>query len=208
MADFDNLTGDIDTFEDELINDDEEESILQPSEQYSNNNRPVIPSALREAEVQRREEQERVEAEEQNEDDDYDDNNGDDEGHIRGSTLSPDVDYEHIKKLWIQEINTDEILKYDDEIIPMLMEALPHQEEVIEQFQEQTHHNPSNASLGNVDSDLASLAASICKLDMDRMCFLLADLSRVRLGKIEKYPIHNVEKLDQMSEEEVSVNQV
>lgn len=195
MADFENLTGEIN------LTQDNEETVFDPIGQdvIDGNRRGrqgSIPDALLQAEAQYREEQERDRSSTSIQNDD----GLDDED---GNALSPDEDYETLKRLWIQELNSTELLKYDHETIPMLMEMLSAQEEVIDQFREQAQHKPS-PSFGHVDSDLASLAASICKLDLDRICFLLADLSRIRLGKIEKYPFHNLENLEMMSEQEVS----
>jgi hypothetical protein len=210
MADFQNLTAEIDTSqnnEDLLGEGNDETSLLDQAEEDvnasastsqnndgGNDQRAEIPAALLEAEAQHRDEQERERSSifMQNDDDDDDDENA----------LFPDEDYEVLKRLWIQEVNSTEILHNDDELIPMLMEMLPGQEEIIEQFQDQARNNSSTS--GNVDAHLASLAASVCKMDMDRMCFLLADLKRIRLGKIEKYAIHNREVLDRLSDEEVS----
>lgn len=191
MADFQNLIGEIDSTQHTQENDDEPTFEL-PEQDVATTRGASIPAALLEEEA-RREEQERETYLTQNTHDEEED----------GNKLSPDEDYEALKRLWIQELNSTDLLKYDHEIIPMLMEMVSAQEEVIEQFQEQAHQN-SSLSVGQVDSDLASLAASICKLDLDRICFLLADLSRIRLGKIEKYPFHNVEHLDLMSDQEVS----
>ena len=58
-------------------------------------------------------------------------------------------------------------------------------------------------SIGSVDPTLASIAASICKMDMDRLAFTLTDLMRIRLEKIEKYALHNRKHIDRMSKDEV-----
>jgi len=164
-----------------------------------------IPSVLLQAETQYREERERdtsalieTDRNKSREDGgDYDHEDGDDR------ILSPDEDYETLKHLWIQELNCAELLPYHRQSIPVLMELLSAQEEIIDDLQDQGK-NSFSASSGNVDPSLASLAASVAKMDLDRVSFLLADLTRTRLGKIEKYALHNREVLDRMSDEEIS----
>ena len=54
------------------------------------------------------------------------------------------------------------------------------------------------------DPTLSNIAANICKMDMDRLSFVISDLMRIRLEKIEKYHLHNRDFLDRMSQREVS----
>ena len=203
MADFQNLTEEVDLAQINLDVQEEgndEETIQQQAQigqefdddDAGHDQQLEIPVALLEAEAQQRDEQERDTSSLLE--------NLDEAGE---GELTPDDDYEALKRLWIQEVNSTELLDYDSELIPILMEMIPSQEEIIEQFQAQALQNPSVSS-GSVDPNLASLAASICKMDLDRMYFLLADLKRTRLGKIEKYALHNREILDRMSESEVS----
>ncbi len=200
MADFQNLLGEIDSVQnDEHSNLNDSNTVDISGREISsidNNQRsqqPSIPNALVEAEVQHRRE-----IEHDNDQDAQDDAENDD---VQGDVLFPDEDYETLKKLWIREINATELLQNDDELISTLIELLPIQEANIEEFTEQAQHR-SNAH-SNVDSNLASLASSMCRMDFDRMCFLLADLKRTRLGKIEKYALHNREIIERMSDQEV-----
>jgi len=207
MADFQNLTGEVYSAQNNQDSEEEgeaynDEATLHQRAQagqeefddagHDQQQIMEIPAALLEAEAQQRDEQER----------DTSNLSQDLDETVEGQ-LVPDEDYEALKRLWIQEVNSTELLDYDSELIPILMEMIPSQEEVIEQFQAQALQNPS-AVPGSVDPNLASLAASICKMDLDRMYFLLADLKRTRLGKIEKYALHNREILDRMSEKEVN----
>ena len=197
MADFNNLLGEIDNDEAsnldgnvdisgiEMGDNDSEQS--QPGSQPAN-----IPNALLEAENQRRKEL----------DADAADDDGIANDEMEGDILFPDEDYEALKQLWIREINTTELLQNEENLIGDLMELLPEQEQNIEEFTEQTQQQ-SSAHQGNVDANLASLASSICKMDFERMCFLLADLKRTRMAKIEKYALHNREITERMSDEEV-----
>ena len=200
MADFQNLLGEIDP-----IQNDENSNLLDDNDigndgvdigNNHNNQRPQrisIPDVLREAEIQHKLAMEQVtdrDAEDEIED-----------AEITGDALFPDEDYETLKRLWIHEINVTELLQNDDERLLTLIELLPSQEANIEEFTEQAQQQ--SGGHGNVDANLASLASSICKMDFDRMCFLLADLKRTRLGKIEKYALHNREITERMSDQEV-----
>ncbi len=60
----------------------------------------------------------------------------------------------------------------------------------------------SNGATG----ELASLMAQITKMDLDRTRFMLVDLARVRMAKIENHALHNKTLVDRMTEEEVSVS--
>ena len=198
MADFNNLLGEIDNDEASNldanvdisgveIGDNDNRDQSQPRSQPAN-----IPNALLEAEDQRRKE---LEADAADDDDIAND-------EMDGDILFPDEDYEALKQLWIREINTTELLQNEENLIADLIELLPEQEQNIEEFTEQAQYQ-SSAHQGNVDANLASLASSICKMDFERMCFLLADLKRTRMGKIEKYALHNREITERMSDEEV-----
>ena len=131
-------------------------------------------------------------------------NNDDENIDEEEGQAGPDAEYEKLKHLWVQEVNCTELLPYDSDTISMLMEVLAGQEETMEQLQHQAKTSVGGG--GNVDPNLASLAASICKMDADRLSFMLADLTRTRLAKIEKYALHNREVWDRLSEHEVRFN--
>ena len=107
------------------------------------------------------------------------------------------ADYETLKRLWIQELNSTELCQYNNEFMEEFLEHLSMQEDVIENLREQGR--------SGADPTLASIASSICKMDMDRLSFTLADLMRIRLEKIEKYALHNRDPLilERMSQDEV-----
>jgi hypothetical protein len=196
MADFRNLIGEIDNTQD-LDDSNNEPRLDQLDDEGYVGQQAEIPAALLEAEAKRREEQERDRSEI------VMDNEQELGGLEEGSQLSLDKEYESLKRMWIQEVNATELLKYDD-MIPVLKEFIGEQESVIDAFKEQATQN-STSSAGDIDAGLASLAASICKLDMDRMAFLLSDLSRIRLEKIEKYLFHYLgDSQDHLGDNEVS----
>ena len=46
--------------------------------------------------------------------------------------------------------------------------------------------------------------AQITKMDLDRTRYMLVDLARTRMAKIENHALHNKTLVDRMTEEEVS----
>lgn len=110
-----------------------------------------------------------------------------------------DLEYETLKRLWIQEINSPEILVCDFETVSILLEMLSEQEMTIEKLQ-----NKEKKKDHHFSPELASLASSICKMDADRLRFLLTDLTRSRMVKLEKYALYNRYVLDRLDDHEIS----
>mmetsp|Transcript_4641 Transcript_4641/g.8903 ORF Transcript_4641/g.8903 Transcript_4641/m.8903 type:complete len:304 (+) Transcript_4641:60-971(+) len=104
-------------------------------------------------------------------------------------------EYDALKKLWIQELNTTELCYYDENLIEYLIGLLNENENLPDNLRE---HGRADA-----DPTLANIAASICNMDMERLRFILVDLFRIRLEKIEKYALHNRECTDRMCGREV-----
>ena len=194
MADFGDLLGDI-----------EETQPTQPLSGYSSSiqdpggnietqdeNDPVgdeaddaeIPTALQEAMIRR---ENRAYDEEVQDDDSLEKNEKD---------AIDRIDYQMLKQIWIQELNTSELCRYNEELIEILLDLLQENEDNLEELQEQGRTG--------ADPTLSNIAANICKMDMDRLSFVISDLMRIRLEKIEKYYIHNRDFLDRMSQREVS----
>eukprot|EP00568_Trieres_chinensis_P002559 CAMPEP_0183303580 /NCGR_PEP_ID=MMETSP0160_2-20130417/8964_1 /TAXON_ID=2839 ORGANISM="Odontella Sinensis, Strain Grunow 1884" /NCGR_SAMPLE_ID=MMETSP0160_2 /ASSEMBLY_ACC=CAM_ASM_000250 /LENGTH=324 /DNA_ID=CAMNT_0025466503 /DNA_START=18 /DNA_END=992 /DNA_ORIENTATION=- len=123
---------------------------------------------------------------------------GDDGGDDGGASADPE--YEQLKSLWAQELMCPELLPYDEETVALHLELLRGQEDTIEELQE----NAASGGGGSADPMLAHLAAGVYKMEADRVRFLLADLTRNRLAKIENYALHSRELVDRMSEEEVA----
>lgn len=205
MADFDNLIGDIEETQPSpsISTQDEEEAVYNAATQGTENTDQIaadnedddefnpqiseIPTALQKAlalqENPRISDDDEIDVEDENEDQD--------------EVMHTNAGYEALKDLWIQELNCTELCAYDGEVVEDFIEQLSMQEDVIEDLMNQ------GRSTGNVDPTLVSIAASICKMDMDRLAFALADLMRIRLEKIEKYALHNRESIDKMSKNEV-----
>lgn len=218
MADFDNLLSGLDEQErqDEengIIGDgDEQDSIMveddgdnradnsdnidagvdRNEEDYPDEN-AEIPAALQVEQQQQQQEEYQPYEEDNEENIDANMNLGDrrqEQGEVGGEQMSQQVtdeDYEVIKHLWVQELNCAELLPYQHVQMEMLMELTEGQEDTLLDLQS---GNDNGGSDINVDPTLASIAAGICKMDMDRIKFLLSDLLRVRIEKIERYWMH------------------
>eukprot|EP00978_Attheya_sp_CCMP212_P019568 scaffold55021_cov48-Attheya_sp.AAC.1 len=103
-----------------------------------------------------------------------------------------DAEYTALKRLWCQELCSPELLPRNADIMDIHMELLPGQDETVDEL---------TAEGG--DNTLASLAASIYKMDADRLRFLLADVTRTRLAKIENSALYMRDHIDRMSPEEI-----
>ena len=104
------------------------------------------------------------------------------------------------KTLWAQELLCPELLPRDNVTLDSQLELLRNQEDTIEELQERVASGDASDS---TDPLLASLAAGIYKMESDRVRFLLADLTRTRLAKIENHALHNRDLVDRMSTDEV-----
>jgi|AntRauTorckE5430_2_1112549.scaffolds.fasta_scaffold25101_1 hypothetical protein len=206
MADFDNLLGDLEeetqptlspsaSVQDPDTNaDDNNEQENDPpdagneanNDELNNEDGDIIPAALQEA-LRRQE------------NGIYDDTQSftqEDNEQEAGES----EDYRALKKMWIHELNTTELGNYDEEFLSDLLEIMQNTDDMVEDLQEQGRTG--------ADPTLASIAASICKMDFDRISFVLSDFMRVRLEKIEKYTLHNRDCHDHMSKMEVRTCQM
>ncbi|KAL7513165.1 hypothetical protein ACHAXN_010245 [Cyclotella atomus] len=130
---------------------------------------------------------------------DRDDNNDQEETHL------PDPEYEQLKSLWSQELSSPELLPADAETVSLHVDLLEGQEETIDHLLEQSKESRgSNASGGEATGELASLMAQITKMDLDRTRYMLVDLARTRMAKIENFALHNKSLVERMTDEEVN----
>lgn len=105
--------------------------------------------------------------------------------------LEEDSDYAQLKRLWKLEMNCPDLMPYDAETIGLQMELLEGQDEILEK-------------LGACfEPALAPLMGSIYKMDADRVRFMLTDLTRMRLSKIEEHPLYMRDMIERMSDDEV-----
>jgi hypothetical protein len=100
--------------------------------------------------------------------------------------------YTMLREWWKQELNCSELLPYNHELFESLVQTLEEQEGQLEEQAQFT---------GNADLD--SLLSSIVRMDLDRVKFMLADITQARLQKIQEHPLHMRTMVDRMSEAEV-----
>ena len=212
MADINNLLNDIEedddnAFQDE-IPDTRNEVPLQPPN-LNENETAEVPRELRNAEILR--DKANAGNDTDNDGDDGsrldsmerpDDNNTQmtDEILMDDEHFELDNEYQELRRLWVQEMNCPELLPHNTEIMNHHLELLNDKEDLIDKLQDRAAEPRTS---GNSDPLLASLLASIHKVEADRIRFIIADLTRIRLGKIENHALHNRTLLDRMSDEEV-----
>jgi hypothetical protein len=105
-----------------------------------------------------------------------------------------ELPYEKLLHRWSQELHSPELLPFDQETVQTICEALERQESTMDDFLEADQ-------TGNANMD--ALFHSLLRIDSDRVKFLLADLLKQRLQKIEAHPLYMRECLDRMSDSEV-----
>ncbi|KAL7531446.1 hypothetical protein ACHAXR_004046 [Thalassiosira sp. AJA248-18] len=225
MADLENLLDDLNNDDDGSIGDGDDQQ--QPSsyggenEDSDNAERANNPSALAAAAAERRlqlgedddfgagdEEQDYQQASAQG---GYGVDNGDnidggigdddDDGDDDGDDRNYNPDYEQLKALWTSELACPELLPHDAETVVQMVDELDKKEDVIDALLQRSR---SQRQSREASGELASLVAQITKMDSDRTRFMLVDLARTRMAKIENHALHNRTLLDRMTEEETS----
>eukprot|EP00581_Thalassiosira_minuscula_P017766 CAMPEP_0183722092 /NCGR_PEP_ID=MMETSP0737-20130205/14158_1 /TAXON_ID=385413 /ORGANISM="Thalassiosira miniscula, Strain CCMP1093" /LENGTH=370 /DNA_ID=CAMNT_0025952193 /DNA_START=107 /DNA_END=1220 /DNA_ORIENTATION=+ len=130
-------------------------------------------------------------------------------------------EYERLRALWTSELISPELLPHDEDTVSFTCEELQKQEELIEELlvrsKSQQSQNPrgrdgtggaggggagGGAAAGALSGELASLVAQMTKMDLDRTRFMMVDLARTRMAKIENHALYNRTLLDRMTEEE------
>jgi hypothetical protein len=204
--DFDNP---IDINDDEVsINDDIDDQQQQYYDEEDNDitERATVPAALAAAAARRRQMEEDNEVGAGDEERDYQkrvdsDVDNDDNEDDEDQNINPD--YEQLKGLWMSELACPELLPADAETIAQNVEDLVQKEEVIDELLQSS--KSQRQSRDAASGEVASLVAQITKMDLDRTRFMLVDLARTRMAKIENHALHNRTLIDRMTEEEVSV---
>ena len=195
MADLGNLLDEINNDDDSIgNNEDQSYEGEEDLDSYENARSSSVPSALTAA-VARRHKLE----------DERDESTGpigeeDDEGE--GERVL-DPDYEQLKSLWTNEIASPEVMHNDNEIVSIHVDVLEGQEETVDDLFQRSKQQRQSRD-GGASGELASLVAQLTKMDLDRTRFMLVDLARTRMAKIENHALHNRTLVDRMTEEEVS----
>ena len=202
--DFDNP---IDINDDEVsINDDIDDQQQQYYDDEDNDitERATLPAALAAAAARRRQMEEDNEFGAGDEERDYQkgvDSDVNNEEDDEDQNINPD--YEQLKGLWMSELACPELLPADAETIAQNVEDLEKKEEVIDELLQRS--KSQRQSRDAASGEVASLVAQITKMDLDRTRFMLVDLARTRMAKIENHALHNRTLIDRMTEEEVSI---
>jgi hypothetical protein len=105
-----------------------------------------------------------------------------------------DLPYTKLENMWSAEMHCPELLPFDQETFDDITRGLQETEERIEE-------HTAEGITGNATMD--ALFASLLSVDAERVKFLLCDLLKLRLQKIEAYPLHMREHVDRMTESEV-----
>ena len=191
MADLGNLLDEINNDDDSIGNNEDLSEGEEDLDNYDNQrSSSSVPSALTAAVAQRRKlEEERDEA------------TGVDDDEEGGRI--PDPDYEQLKSLWTNEIASPELMPNDNEIVSIHVDVLEGQEETVDDLFQRSKQQRQSRD-GGASGELASLVAQITKMDLDRTRFMLVDLARTRMAKIENHALHNRTMVDRMTEEEVA----
>lgn len=211
MADLENLLDDINNDDDDINDDDQQQQL--PSDYEGENEddfnaesseRATVPAALAAAAAKRQQQ-----ADENDEERDYQASGGaaqDPYGNIDGDEDGDgrhyNPDYEQLKALWTSELACPELLPHDAETVVQNVEELAKKEDIIDELLQRSKQQRQSRE---ASGELASLVAQITKMDVDRTRFMLVDLARTRMAKIENHALHNRTLVDRMTEEEVSI---
>jgi hypothetical protein len=109
------------------------------------------------------------------------------------------VTYAHLRHVWTQEIQAPTILPLNYELVQTWSRVISSRENVLDEFPLQ---DPDSASTHNhqrrrrgadpqekpYDDQVWSLLQSVLRVDLERARFLLCDLLRTRLLKLQQYP--------------------
>lgn len=105
--------------------------------------------------------------------------------------LLAELPYTKLKTWWQQERQSPELLPYNEELLQGLIRSV---EERLEMENAELSSNPN----------LQALFASLVRMDTERVQYVVTDLLRTRLEKIEKHPLYMRRMADRMSVAEVS----
>jgi hypothetical protein len=114
---------------------------------------------------------------------------------IAASASAQDLDYTKLYSFWMQETQSPELLPFPAALVDRIQESIAN-----------SHANATDDSnpIDTGNEGLDALLTSLLTIDTDRVTFLLADLLKRRLQKIEAHPLYMETKLNCMSPHEVS----
>eukprot|EP00956_Cyclotella_meneghiniana_P022859 scaffold43655_cov63-Cyclotella_meneghiniana.AAC.1 len=192
MADLNNLLDEITNQDEQDDNDDDTHLRHHDAPAVDPPVRSAIPAALEAALHQ----QQRNQSGSSNNDGDINDTSA---SHL------PDQEYEQLKSLYCQELIAPELLPADPDVVSLHVDLLDGQEETVQHLLRQSSSANNTSDSDEVSGELASLMAQITKMDLDRTRYMLVDLARVRMAKMENFALFNWREMqDRLTEEEVS----
>ena len=104
--------------------------------------------------------------------------------------------YTRLYDAWAQECRNPELLPLDHETVLQMREAVAATDD---------EDNENNAFVDTGNANMDALFRRLQHIDVQRVKFLLADLLKRRLQKIEAHPLHMRTLTERMSQAEVSV---
>jgi hypothetical protein len=163
MADLYNLL-------DELDHDEQKEEIIQDEQEWEAPvETAVLPADLLDAQKRQLADNDRNEDAEK--------------------VLEEDTPYSRLRNVWSQELNSPELLPFDEDIFQAITELIEEWEEAVDQCE---------------DDPVSALMASITSVQIERAKHVLCDWLATRLRKIEEYPFYiRDNKADCLSQTEV-----
>jgi hypothetical protein len=114
---------------------------------------------------------------------------------IAASASAHDLDYTKLYSFWMQETQSPELLPFPSALVDRIQESIANSH---------AHATDDSNPIDTGNEGLDALLTSLLTIDTDRVTFLLADLLKRRLQKIEAHPLYMETKLDCMSPHEVS----
>ncbi|GAX18135.1 GINS complex subunit 4 [Fistulifera solaris] len=164
MADLYNLL-------DELDHDEQKEEIIQDEQEWEAPvETAVLPADLLDAQKRQLADNDRNEDAEK--------------------VLEEDTPYSRLRNVWSQELNSPELLPFDEDIFQAITELIEEWEEAVDQCE---------------DDPVSALMASITSVQIERAKHVLCDWLATRLRKIEEYPFYiRDNKADCLSQTELS----
>ncbi|ETI45013.1 hypothetical protein, variant 1 [Phytophthora nicotianae P1569] len=89
-------------------------------------------------------------------------------------------DVQHMRTLWVNELNAPEILQYDEEMVSEMLEQIRNQQEYVDSVYEDRTQLTEEKSFVN----------KLYQMEIDRLRYMVSSYLRTRLRKIEKFAIH------------------
>ena len=114
-----------------------------------------------------------------------------------------ELPYTRLYQAWARESRSPELLPLDQVTVEALREAIADVDPDEPEHHHHHHHNYNSNQ--NNNPHMTALLQSLRHIDAQRVKFVLADLLKLRLQKIQAHPLHMRTLTDRMSQAEVCV---